>query len=508
MRATKKGAKRKTKKFSRRGFLVGGASVAASFIGMILPRHVLGGVGDVPPSEKINVACIGVGAQGLRVMMNFLQQPDVQITSVCDVNQESNNYSEWGPNELRRKIRRLVGKGYKAPNSDGEQATAGREPARRIVEAFYAKRKRAGNYRGCTAYADFRELLEKEKDLDAVIVGTPDHWHTLISVAAMKKGKHVYCQKPLTHSVYEARRIAQVAGETRVATQVAVGNQASEATRLLTEWIGAGAIGPVRQVFNWSTRPFWPQGMNRPEETEAVPPSLDWDMWLGPAPFRPYHSAYLPFVWRGWYDFGSGALGDMGCYSFDTIFRVLKLGPPAAVESSSTEMFEETYAVASNIHFDFPARGEMPPVRITWFDGGLRPPRPAEMDEGPEMSAGNEGLMFVGDDGKILCGFNGRNPRLIPKSRMKAYKQPPPKLPRSIGHDREWIEACKGNGRPGANFEFSGPVTEALLLGSVALQAGERLHWDSEKLAVSSVTSTVTSANRYIRRKYRGEWSL
>ena len=506
MRPTRRGSKRKTEEFSRRGFIGSGASAIASFL--VLPRHVLGGAGYVPPSEKINVACIGVGAQGFRVMMDFLQQPDVQITSVCDVNRESNSYSEWGPNELRRKIRNLVGSGYKAADSDGEQATAGREPARRVVEAYYAKQKRSGKYRGCTAYADFRQLLEKEKDLDAVIVGTPDHWHTLVSVAAMKKGKHVYCQKPLTHSVYEARRIAEVARETGVATQLAVGNQASEATRLLTEWIADGAIGPVRQVFNWSTRPFWPQGMNRPEEPEAVPASLDWDLWLGPAPFRPYHSAYLPFVWRGWYDFGAGALGDMGCYSFDTIFRVLKLGPPAAVESSSTEMFEETFPVASNIHFDFLARGEMPPVRLTWYDGGLRPPGPAEMDEGREMSAGNEGLMFVGDDGKILCGFNGRNPRLIPKSRMTAYKQPSPTPPRSIGHEREWIEACKGNGRPGANFEFSGPVTEALLLGNVALRAGERVLWDSAKLEVSNQTSNPTSANRLLRRKYRGDWSL
>ncbi len=213
-----------------------------------------------------------------------------------------------------------------------------------------------------------------------MVVCATDNLHAAISAAAMQKRKHVFCQKPLTHTIYEARRIAEIARETKVATQIAVGNQASEATRLLCEWIWSGAIGPVREVKNWSSRPYWPQGLERPKEAEAVPEGLDWDLWLGPAPARPFHHAYTPFVWRGWTDFGCGALGDMGSYSFDTIFRVLKLDAPVTVEASSTDRYEETYPAASIIRYDFAARGDMPPVKFTWYDGGLKPARPEELE--------------------------------------------------------------------------------------------------------------------------------
>jgi predicted dehydrogenase len=413
-------------------------------------------------------------------MMDFLKQPDLQVVAVCDVNKESRDYVEWGTNELRDKQRALVGKSDWG--QDWKGTTAGREPARRLVEAYYAGRTTSGEYKGCAGYVDYRDLLEKEKDLDAVIIGTPDHSQTVISIAAMKKRKHVYCQKPLTHSIHEARRIAEVARETKVATQVAITNQASEATRLLCEWIWAGAIGPVREVYNWSTRPFWPQGVERPVKEEPVPAGFDWDLWLGPAPFRPFNHVYLPFVWRGWFDFGNGALGDMGCYSFDTIFRVLKLGAPESVEASSTKTYAETFPAASIIHFRFLARGEMPPVKLTWYDGGLRPARPLELEDGRAMGQGNEGLMFVGDKGTILCGFNGANPKLIPESKMQEFKQPPKTLPRSAGNDREWIEACKGGQPGGANFEFEGLVTEAVMLGNVALRVGKKLIWDGPNM--------------------------
>jgi predicted dehydrogenase len=456
----------------------------------------------VAPSDKIAAACVGVGAQGIRVMMQFMAQPDVQIVAVCDVNRESSDYVEWWPNELRDKQRTLLGNSEW--RADWKGATAGREPARRLVEAYYGAQSESGQYKGCAVYTDYRELLEKEKDFDAVIVGTPDHTHAVVSIAAMKKHKHVFCQKPLTHSVFEARRIAEVAREARVATQVAVGNQASEATRLLCEWVWAGAIGPVREVHNWSSRPFWPQGIERPAQGEPVPESLDWNLWLGPAPVRPYHRAYLPFAWRGWYDFGNGALGDMGCYSFDTIFRVLKLGPPESVEASSTRMFPETYPVASIVHFHFPARVDMPPVRLTWYDGGLKPPRPRELEEGREMSQENEGLLFIGDRGTILCGFNGANPKLIPESKMQEFKQPPKSLPRSPGNDREWIDACKGGKPGGANFEFEGPITETLLLGNVALRAGKKISWDGPTMKVLNVPQ----AQQYVQREYREGWTL
>jgi predicted dehydrogenase len=470
----------------------------------IVPRSVLGGQGRTPPSDRMTVACIGVGSQGLRVMMSFLEQPDVQVVSVCDVNSGSTDYVEWWQHELRDKVRKLLGPPHAAwGGGDGEYrgGPAGREPARGVVEAYYGMERRSGSFEGCAAFVDFRELLATSRDLDAVIVGTPDHLHAAVSVAALRAGKHVFCQKPMAHSVFEAGRMAEVSRQMKRATQVAVGNQASEATRLLCEWIWSGAIGPVRQVLNWSSRPFWPQGIPRPEEEEPVPAHLDWDRWLGPAAARPYHHAYQPFVWRGWHDFGAGALGDMGCYSFDTIFRVLKLEAPAVVEASSTERQESSFPKAGIIHFDFAAREEMPPVRVTWYDGGLRPPTPEELDE---LMLEDEGLIFVGDKGKILCGFNGATPRLIPKAAADAFSPPPPTLPRSPGHEREWIDACKGGPAGGADFTFSARVTEAILLGNVALRTGERLVWDR----TAGEITNVPKANQYLRDEYREGWSL
>ena len=497
---------------TRRGFLASGGLSAAALT--IVPSCLLAGRGRTPPSERINVACIGVGSQGLRVLLNFLRQPDAHVVSVCDVNEASSDYPQWRATEFRDAVRKLLGGGTGwgwlstdrpiplTRTSGVTGGTAGREPCRKIVEACYARRKASGQYRGCTAYADFRKLLDKERDVDAVVVCTTDHWHALISVAAMKKGKHVYCQKPMTRTVYEARRVAEVARETAVATQVAVGNQASEATRVLCEWVWGGAIGPVRQVVNWSRRPFWPQGIGRPRETPPVPAGLDWDLWLGPAPERPYHPIYHPFQWRGWHDFGCGAVGDMGCYSFDTIFRVLKLEAPTTIDASSSESFPETYPKASTVRFTFPARNTMPPVKVTWYDGGLRPPRPEELDKGQKLPG--EGLLLIGDKGSILCSFMGGSPTLLPESRRKAFEPPPKTLPRSIGHDREWIEACKGSkNAPGANFGFSGLVTEAILLGNVALRTGERLVWNRSKLEATNAPA----AQPFIRPEYREGWT-
>src|SRR5579871_4224392 len=413
---------------SRRDFVSQTAAAAVGF--SIVPRHVLGGLGHVPPSDKVNIAFIGVGAQGLRVMLHFLHEADVQGVAVCDVAKSGDQYPQWSTHEFSKSVCNLLGvnSGWEWLSPDQSlqlshtlnvtSGVAGREPCQKIVNAYYCTQQRSGQYHGCTAYIDFRELLDKEKDVDAVVVCTTDNLHAAVSAAAMKKGKHVFCQKPLTHTIYEARRIAEIARETGVATQIAVANQASEDTRLLCEWIWSGAIGPVREVWNWSSRPFWAQGVERPRESEPVPEGLDWDMWLGPAPQRPFNHVYLPFSWRGWTDFGCGALGDMGSYSYDTIFRVLKLEAPTSVEASSTDRFDESYPLASIIRYDFPARAEMPPLKFTWYDGGLKPPRPEELEDGrPFKGAGeeDEGLLFLGDHGKILCGFNGRQPVLIPQ---------------------------------------------------------------------------------------------
>ncbi|MGC1618516.1 MAG: Gfo/Idh/MocA family oxidoreductase, partial [Candidatus Acidiferrum sp.] len=269
---------------SRREFLGKTAAAAAGF--SIVPRHVLGGAGYVPPSDKVNIAFIGVGAQGLRVMLGFLKQPDVQGVAVCDVTTSAANYPQWDDHEFTKSVRELLGvdSGWEwlSPNEPIQlthslrvtSGVAGREPCQKIVNGYYGTQQRSGTYNGCAAYVDFRELLEKQKDVDAVVVCTTDNLHAAVSIAAMKKGKHVFCQKPLTHTIYEARRMAEVAKETGVATQIAVGNQASEATRLLCEWIWAGVIGPVREVSNWSSRPYWPQGIERPKDVQAVPAGL------------------------------------------------------------------------------------------------------------------------------------------------------------------------------------------------------------------------------------------
>ncbi len=503
---------------SRRKFI--GQTAAAALGFTIVPRRVLGGVGYVPPSDKVNIAFIGVGAQGLRVMLHFLKEPDVQGVAVCDCNKSGANYPQWGNYEFRDSVRKLLGvdSGWEwlSPDQPLElthalhvtSGVAGREPCQKIVDGYNGTQKRSGESRGCAAYNDFRELLEKQKDLDAVVVCTTDNLHAAVSAAAMKKGKHVFCQKPLTHTLYEARRIAEIARETGVATQIAVGNQASEATRQLCEWIWAGAIGPVREVKNWSSRPYWAQGVDRPKEVEAVPEGLDWNLWLGPAPERPYNHVYLPFSWRGWVDFGCGALGDMGCYSYDTIFRVLKLEAPVSVEASSTERYPETYPQASIIRYNFAARGDMPPVKFTWYDGGLKPERPEELEEGrPLKGEGDEeeGLLFIGDRGKILCSFNGGNPKLIPQAKMDSFKQPPKTLPRSPGNEREWLDACKGGKeKPGGNFEFSGKVTETLLLGNLASQVGEKLTWDRGNLKITNSEA----AQKYVKPERRSGWEL
>ena len=503
---------------SRREFL--GQSAAAAIGLTIVPRRVLGGAGFVPPSDKVNIAFIGVGAQGTRVMLHFLREADVQGVAVCDVNKSGANYPQWDTHEFCNSVRKLLGadSGWDWLSPDqpiqlshtlvASCGVAGREPAQKIIEGYYGSQQRSGQYHGCAAYADFRELLEKQKDLDAVVVCTTDNLHAAVSIAAMKKRKHVFCQKPLTHTIYEARRMSEVARETGVATQIAVGNQASEATRQLCEWIWDGAIGAVRQVMNWSSRPFWPQGLESPKEVEPVPEGLDWDLWLGPAPQRAYNHAYLPFVWRGWYDFGCGSLGDMGSYSFDTIFRLLKLEAPVSVEASSTDRYDETFPQATIVRYQFAARGDMPPVKFNWYDGGLKPERPEELEEGrPLKGEGeeDEGLLFIGDRGKILCSFSGGHPALIPQSKMDSYKQPPKTLPRSPGNEREWLNACKGGkDKPGGNFEFEGMVTETLLLGNVAVRTGEKLTWDCPNLKITNSEQ----AQKYVRPERRSGWEL
>lgn len=492
---------------SRRA-LLGGAAFT------IVPRHVLGAP-FVPPSDRITVATIGVGRQGEAVMMNLLPRQDVQVVAVCDVNRGSKDYMEYGDNALLTASRNLLGAGYEKWAEDlaspgraqltsefsSSLGMGGREPAKRLVEAFYSSRKEKA-YKGCGAYADYRELLEKQSDLDAVYIATPDHWHATISIAAMRKKKAVLCQKPMAHSIGEARRMAAVARETKVATGLPVNNPSTENTRLIASWIADGAIGTVREVHNWSARPYWPQGIPRPKEVQPVPAGLDWDMWVGPAPARPFHRAYLPFVWRGWVDFGCGSFGDMGCYSFAGVFKILDLAPPTVVEACTSEAFaDETYPKSSIVRLEYPARNGRQPVKMSWYDGHLKPPRPGGLSAADARRFGHndEGILYVGDKGLILAGFNGDQPRVYPEN--PKYAAPPPARRGGGGFGEggpaidQWLGAIKGGPASLTNFEAQSPVTEAFLLGCIAQRApGERLEWDS---AAGCVTNN-EKANRLV----------
>lgn len=495
---------------TRREFLELGAGAAA--LGLLgAPARSLGARSEAA-ARPLRLGCVGVGAQGTRVMMDFLRFPDVRVAAVCDVNRETSDYSEWSPGELLSKEKRLT----EDPNwgADWPGPTCGRDPAARLVDAYYTRVRKIAGYKPCAVYADFRDMIAREPDLDGIVVCTPDHWHAQISIYALRRGKPVFCQKAMAHTIAEAGAMARAARETGLATQVAVMNEASDATRLLTEWVAAGVIGQVREVHNWSQRPYWPQGLGRPKEAQPIPAGFDWDLWLGPAPARPFNHVYLPFVWRGWKDFGEGAIGDMANYSFDTLFRVLELTAPTRVEASSTARFPETYPTAELVHWEFPARGDRAPVVVHWYDAHLRPPRPAELAHGELMSdpEDGEGMLFVGDKGKILCGFEGQHPKLIPDARRAAFTPPADDLPKSPGAYREWLEGIRGGPRPRANFEFERPVVEALLLGCIAVGASTRLTWDAETKRVTSLAqgsaADLAAANAMINPPRRAPWAL
>jgi predicted dehydrogenase len=440
---------------SRRSFIAQSTAVAAF---TVVPRSVLGGPGHTPPSEKLNIAGVGIGGKGYSDLTSVESE---NIVALCDVD---------------------------------------RNKGRRAFER-YPKAKQ---------YQDFRVMLDKQQDIDAVIVATPDHTHAVISLAAIKCGKHVYTQKPLTHTVHEAQVLAAAARKYKVATQMGNHGQAGDGPRRLREMIWDGAIGPIREVHVWTDRPnngltkvYWPQGVGRPNDTPSVPGGLDWDLFLGPAPVRPYHRAYHPFSWRGWWDFGTGALGDIGCHSLDPVFRALKLDYPVSVEAVSTLVNEETYPSGSIVKYEFAEREGMPPFTLTWYDGGLKPPRPTELEDGLRMGAG--GTLYVGDKGKIL------NNVIIPTSLRKQYKSPSPYIESSPGHYQEWINACKGGKPAEANYDWAGLLTEVVLMGNVALRLELREKLDRHKLLWDAKTksfSNLPEANQFLHTPYRDGWAL
>ncbi len=496
---------------SRRQFLAGASAAAAAVT--IVPREVLGGVRHVPPSEKINIAYVGCGTQGLRQLMPALEKPDIRVVAVCDPNRQSDDYPEWGPQELNNKIRKFLEDPNWAKNA--RNGLCGREVGLEVVKRFYSKQKGSTAVTSCHAYEDIRELLEKEKDLDAVYNMTPEHLHGFVAVHAMRKGKHIITHKPVSNVLNEVRVVRDTARKAGVATQLFCSADLPS-TATICEWLASGVIGPVREVHNWSSRPFWPQGMTeRPVETPSVPDGFNWDLWLGPAAQRPYHPAYTHAVFRGWYDFGTGALGDMGHYSFHQIFQILKLGSPVSVEATRSQFWKiaegtwkkqvntVSYPRASLLHWEFPARGDWPPVTLHWYDGGLRPPLPKELEaDGEEMP--EEGLLLVGDQGKLLGDFMGGQPRLIPKARMRDFKEPPRTLPRPANELDQFIRACRGGQEPDASFEKAYPFAETILLGTIALRVNKKLRWDSAKFEFTNSPE----ANELRFRNNRRGWEL
>ncbi len=427
---------------NRRTFLKTAAASAAAI--SIVPRHVLGGETSVAPSEKITLAYIGCGTQGLREMLPLLSMPDVQIVAVCDPVKDGNDYVNWSKDGMRSSIAKALGKPDWRRGAPG--IPGGRDVAIELIENAYAARKASGTFKGCASYADFRELLDKEKDVTAVKVMTPDHLHATVAIAAMKKGKQVVMHKPIANRLAEARLVIETARRTGLATHFLAASDGSN-IRAIKGWIDDGAIGTLRQIHNWSNRPVWPQYPTIPTDTPPVPAGFDWPLWLGPSADRPYHPHYTHAVFRGWYEFGGGALADMGHYSLWPVFQLFALDAPISVESTPSHVCEVrnnvsvkirndwSFPAACTIRFRFAAKADRPALDLFWYDGSMKPPVPEEL-EADNKEFQPEGMMFVGDKGKIIAEFLGANPQIIPEKKMRDYQAakavqpaPPPAAP-------------------------------------------------------------------------------
>jgi predicted dehydrogenase len=496
----------------RRDFLKTTAAAAAGFT--IVPRHVLG-AGQTAPSDRLNIAGVGVGGMG-RVNLTALSTEN--IVALCDV--------DWGYAD--RTFARLPAE---IEEREGQVKSLASDADRKeLLDWIESTKRLADQVPRAKRYTDYREMLDKQKDIDAVMVATPDHMHAPIALAAMDLGKHVYVQKPLTWSVDEARKLARKAAGSKIATQMGNQGHSSDDARLLNEYIWAGAIGEVGEVHVWTDRPlgYWPQAVPRPEpampaaapgdgsrwDAEAlsvkmaaamgsypVPENLAWDLFLGVAPQVPYHPVYHPFNWRGWVDWGVGPLGDMGAHLIDHAMWALDLGYPTTVETVSTPFNKVSYPAATITYYEFPARGSRPPVRLTWYDGGLFPPKPVEL--GNEELDKTGGVLFIGSKGKLICSTLAANPRLLPKTLHDSFGVPPQKLPRiATSHEMNWVDAAKGKTQASCPFDYAARLTEVMLLGIVSLRAGRKLEYDGGNMRVTNIPW----ANQFLSREYRSGW--
>ena len=445
----------KKSKMSRRRFI--GTTVAATSAFTVIPSHVVSAKRKKKkrPSDKLNIAGIGIGGIGFH---NIKHMAEENIVALCDV--------DW-------------------------------KYANKAFDAFP----------NAVKYKDYRKMLDERKDIDAIVVGTPDHTHAIIAMAGIKRGLHTYVQKPLTHSVWESRKLTEAAKKYGVATQMGNQGNSDEGIRQMCEWIWSGKIGEIKEVHAWTDRPIWPQGLERPKETPPTPKTLDWDLFLGPAPKRPYHPSYTPWNWRAWWDFGTGALGDMACHILDPVFWALKLKYPTAVVGSSTQVNTESAPHAEYVVYTFHARDNlpkvaMPEVKVHWYDGGLLPERPAELTEGEPLGWNGGGCLFIGSKGKILCGCYGLKPTLLPRTEMAHFTQPEKTLRRienahGGGHEKDWIRACKESKEhrveASSNFNLSGPLNEMVVMGTLAVRLQDlkrTLKWDGKKMEFTNISPT------------------
>ncbi len=468
---------------SRRKFIVQAGTAATAF--SILPRFVIGGKGFIAPSDTLYIAGIGAGGKGNSDLAEMAKSPKVKIAALCDV--------------------------------DDRQAAESRKS---FPQAKY--------------YKDFRALLDKEdKGIDACTVSTPDHTHAVAAMAAITRGKHVYVQKPLTHDIYEARMLTQAARKYKVVTQMGNQGGSGDDVRKMKEWYNAGLIGDVTKVVCWTNRPVWPQGVPTPKGSHEIPKELDWNLWLGTAKKIDFNPAYLPFNWRGWWSFGTGALGDMACHIMDPVFRILPIDYPTEVECSSSTIwngvfaeshYDESCPVSSIVHFKYPGKGGKPDIELTWMDGGLMPKRPNELGADEAMGNWDGGVIFEGTKGKMMADCYGENPRLLPTKLMKEISLPTPSLARvPEGHYLQWVNACLkgyGNAVTSSNFDYAGPFTESVLMGNLALrsynirqgqQGGDssypgrkKLLWDAKNMKITNFDE----ANQFVKREYSSGWSL
>src|SRR5688572_29070071 len=479
---------KKRLKTSRRDFLKQASIVAAGF--MILPRHVLGGKGFLAPSDRLLIAGIGVGGKGESDLASFYKSGKADIAFLCDVD---------------------------------DRMTA----------------KSKANFPKAKHYKDWREMFDKEsKNFDAVSVSTPDHNHAAPTLAAMQLGKHVYVQKPLTHDIYEARVLTEAAKKYKVVTQMGNQGASGDGVRQLMEWYDAGLIGDVHTVYCWTDRPVWPQGIPWPGTKAEVPAGLDWDLWLGTAPYKDYVEKLVPFNWRGWWDYGTGALGDMGCHIVAPAFSVLNLKYGTDVEASVGSVyvdefkrgyFPESAPPSSHVTITFPKSNKTKgPVKLHWMDGGIQPERPIELGANERFGDGGNGTLFIGTKGKMMCSTYGADPRLLPTSRTAEVKVKQ-KLKRVVGgadgHYAQWVEASiAGYGKKelSSPFEIAGPLTEALLMANLAIRANDirkpratgngfdfpgryiKLLWDNTNLKVTNFDDV----NQFVKREYRQGYSL